>query len=165
MKIFNLTLWAVILTMFAAPLTLAHADDDDNGVIYSDHSEPEMIKAVATARETLPKFWEIYDSGDRSYSDFSIKVGLVTTDDSYEHIWVNDVKNKNGKMSGKLANDPVNIPDLKFGDKVNFTVDEVTDWAYIRGGRLHGHHTTRVLMKTMDPEMAAYMKTLLSENP
>ena len=130
-----------------------------------DVTDPEMIEATTQARNTLPKFWSLKDSDNSELSAFSLKVGLPTHDNSLEHIWVDSLEKNGNQITGILINDPVDIPNLNFGDKVTFTSEDITDWQYMKAGKMYGHYTTRVMMKTLPASDVRQLEQLLSENP
>jgi uncharacterized protein YegJ (DUF2314 family) len=41
----------------------------------------------------------------------------------------------------------------------------VVDWAFMRGDRLLGHYTTRVMLPRMDTTQAEWLRPLLSDTP
>ena len=124
-------------------------------------SDPAMQAAIKKARKTLPDFWAAKAKNDDAYYSFSIKAGLKTSDDSLEHIWVADISRDGEKITGTLSNVPADLPNLNIGDEVSFSKDEVTDWQYVYDGKVYGHYTTAVLIKTMPPEQAEETRKML----
>ncbi|SFK19984.1 YegJ family protein [Caulobacter sp. UNC279MFTsu5.1] len=124
--------------------------------------DAEMNAAIAAARKTLPVFWNHLRTKPGEPS--SLKVGLATSN-GHEHIWVSDIEAKGDTITGRLANDPDNLPGLKLGSPVTFTRAQISDWAYEKNGKLYGHYTTRIVIKHIDPAEAAQVRAMLSENP
>lgn len=147
---------AILILMSACkPATYKEVNMDD----------PAMIAAIEDARSTLPKFWEIKSAANIAYSNFGLKVGLATHDNSLEHIWVANIDKSGDSISGTLENTPVDIPNKKYGDRVTFTEDQVTDWQYVYKGKLHGHYTTRIMLLSLDGDEKRQVEALLSETP
>ena len=134
----------------------------EDKVVNFGEDDAEMNAAIAAARKTLPVFWKHLQAKPDEAS--SLKVGLATSN-GHEHIWVSDIEAKGDKITGRLANDPDNLPGLKLGSPVSFTESQISDWAYAKNGKLYGHYTTRVVIKHIDPAEAAQVRAMLSENP
>ena len=152
------------LILFTSVLISCGGAPDSNFQMV-DFESPEMIAAVEDARATLPKFWELKAANDPALSEFWLKVGLATYDDSLEHIWVEKIQVDGKGYSGILANDPVAIPDVKYGDRVKFIEADITDWQYMKNRKLHGHYSSRVMLKNMPEKDARHVKALLSKEP
>lgn len=138
--------------------------NDDRHMTYVAEDDVQVNAAMDEARKTLPYFWATKKVAAANTSDFDLKVGLPTPDGSKEHIWVNNVERRGTEISGVLANNPADLGDLKFGQTVTFTKEQISDWAFMRDGKLYGHYTTRVMFSMMSKEEATYVKSLLGEN-
>lgn len=111
-------------------------------VIVSDDDE-EMEAAMKQAKATL-------DEAVALLADHSVtfKVGLPNSNDDLEHIWVDSIETFGDQFTGNLANDPHDLGELKFGDPVTFTRDQVTDWiATDAEGQAKGGFTVEILMR------------------
>ena len=107
--------------------------------------DPEMIAAIAEARARWPEFIAAY--GKRSKDDpFSIKAP-VTVDERTEHIWITVVGLEPNYVHGTLANEPVDLGELKLGSRVEVPVADVEDWAYKVGEEFEGLFTPKVVFK------------------
>ena len=53
---------------------------------------------------------------------------------------------------------------MKFGQTITVTKGEISDWLYMREGKMYGNYTLRPLLATMPPEEAARFKAMLA-NP
>jgi len=89
--------------------------------------DPEMQKAIATAQRTSPEFKQRLAKAT-SDEFCSVKVRLKGKDDTYEHIWLEDVKVENGRIKGVLGNEPVYLSQ-KLGDPVDVPESQLSDWA------------------------------------
>ena len=114
--------------------------------------DPEMAAAIKEAKETLPEFIAAVKKGlanPKAKPDkvFNIKIALPTPDGTNEHIWV-EVDGLEGKtFSGRIANEPLNLPNVKLDDAVKVEQREIEDW-YISddNGIVRGGFTAKVLM-------------------
>ncbi|MGJ8562444.1 MAG: DUF2314 domain-containing protein [Alphaproteobacteria bacterium] len=158
-------LGAALVFGACGPASSQDGDQGEDGLTYHSAEDAAMVEAIASARKTLPDFWAAMDSGNANYSDFAIKHGMKTDDDSIEHIWISNLKHSGGSISGTLENDPVYISGANLGDVVRFTNDEVTDWTFRDKDKMRGHYTTRVLIKSWPKEQADGFLAILSETP
>lgn len=112
-----------------------------------------MNAAIAQARSSLPQFWSRFEARTPAYSDFMVKAAMTTVGgEGIEHIWVNLADRRAGKVTGRLANEPIHLGDkLRYGSEVEFPESIVSDWGYSKGEVIYGHFTTRVLMTSQDP--------------
>ena len=135
-------------------------------MVSNDVNSDPMQVAIHEARGSIDHFFEMKDMKDANYSNFTIKAGLPTKDNSFEHIWVSNVKRQGGDFYGQLDNDPYNLSgDLKIGDTVSFKVDQITDWGYSDGLRQRGHFTTRLLINELPEEDRRMMVAILHDQP
>ncbi len=140
--------------------------DGEPDIIYSDHGDVQMNKAQAAARASLDHFWAIKDADPSNAEIHIIKVGLPTNSGTLEHIWVEDISRHGATYKGTLANEPYDLANgLGYGDKVKFTARQISDWAYSENGRMRGHFTTRVLVKSLPRDQAAQILASLHESP
>lgn len=115
--------------------------------------DAEMNAAIAQARATLPQFWAKFEAKPAGYSQFMLKPGLPTVDGrGPEHIWVDVIERRDGKVVGRLANEPFHLGDLKFGSEVTFSPEIISDWGYSKGDVIYGHYTSRLLMAREEPQ-------------
>ena len=56
------------------------------------------------------------------------------------------------------------VTNVKEGQKWSVKKSEISDWMFMRDGKMHGNYTMRPLLKTMSEEEAAKFKSLLA-NP
>ncbi|MFC3078412.1 DUF2314 domain-containing protein [Phenylobacterium terrae] len=131
------------------------ADDDER-----------MNAAMAEAKASLPQFWRRFETGTPEYSDFTVKAAMTTVGgQGIEHIWIDVSDRRDGKVTGRLANEPVHLGDeLTLGSEVEVPEAIISDWGYAKGEVNYGHFTTRVLMTRQYPDtpLAEYG---LSPNP
>ncbi|HMS56245.1 MAG TPA: DUF2314 domain-containing protein [Fimbriimonadaceae bacterium] len=118
----------------------------DPNYVQTETDDRELNQAMATARKTLDEGLSYLGKAD---AELLIKVGLPVPGGSKEHIWVDSIeKGAGGSLRGKLANDPVDLKNLKYGDPVNFVRSDVSDWMVTQSdGSTIGGYTIKVLQK------------------
>lgn len=118
--------------------------------IYSVASEDrEMNDAIKKANETLSDFNRALSNPKAE--DAALKVAFKTSE-GVEHIWVSEIKYKDGQYSGILDNEPEYITQYNAGDTVKIDQSKISDWMYLVDGKLFGGYTIRVLRDRMDEE-------------
>jgi uncharacterized protein YegJ (DUF2314 family) len=122
----------------------------------------EMTAAIAKARETLPQFWQVFDKRERAESDFSLKV-RITDDRGVEHFWATDVARENGKTMGTINNDPNTVTSVKLGDRLEIPEADISDWLFIRDGKMVGNFTLKPLFKQMPKAEVEKLKGIMAD--
>ena len=123
--------------------------EDRSPVIDVRTADMEMNAAIARARDTLPTFWASYDAPKPSETGHSLKVRFPTRKGG-EHIWMAEVqKLPNGTYSGRFANAPRDLPGKREGDLVEFAQGDISDWMFMRNGKIVGGETIKPLLKSM----------------
>jgi uncharacterized protein YegJ (DUF2314 family) len=174
------------LAAAVAALALAACDAQQAAVTTSEagrtvtsrEGEPDVIDytkddaamngAVADAQAHLPYFWEHSSAPSPNEESFALKVAFPTPsrgEGSREHIWVTGFEKISSGYAGLLANEPLDIVGKKLGDRIEFTSDMITDWGFLRDGKMIGYYTTRISLDEGDPQEAAAIRAMLGENP
>ncbi len=123
-----------------------------------------MEAAVAKARASLPEFWKELEKPGPGVANFSVKVAFPTSGTNTEHIWVGNVTRLNdGKLAGLLANDPRDLKDKKGGDRVVFGEEQISDWQFMRNGKIVGNETMRPLLARMPKKDADKYRAMLEK--
>ena len=55
----------------------------------------------------------------------------------------------NGTYSGHFANEPRDLPGKREGDQVQFAQGDISDWMFMRNGKIVGGETIKPLLKSM----------------
>jgi len=138
-------------------------------VVSTNADDPAMSAAIETAQSHLAKvLTAAINEVGVGHPALSLKVAFpVDTDDmDTEVIWLSDISLAQEGMAGKLANEPVNMPDLHLGDEVRFSQEMIFDWGLAGPeGKVFGHYTTRVLLGSLPEDQAAPIRALLSDDP
>jgi len=126
------------------------AAEDRSPIIDFANGDPEMAAAIAKARATLPAFWASYEAPKAAEAGHSLKVRFPTGGNRAEHIWMAEVKKLgDGRYSGRFANQPRDLPGKRAGDLVQFAEGDISDWMFMRGGKIVGGETIRPMLRHM----------------
>jgi uncharacterized protein YegJ (DUF2314 family) len=130
--------------------TVSVRAEDRSPVIDVRTGDPEMNAAIAQARTTLPKFWASYEAPKPSETGHSLKVRFPYGNNNGEHIWMAEVAKIGGdRYSGRFANAPVHLHGKRAGDQVEFKEADISDWMYLRNGKIVGGETIKPMLKLM----------------
>lgn len=149
--------WAVLAAVTGATvfgiLTIGPkpevAAEDRSPVVDVRTTDPEMNAAIARARGSLPIFWASYDAPKPSETRHSLKVHFSTRRGG-EHIWIAEVKKlPSGAYSGLIANEPRDLPGKRAGDEVKFSETDISDWMFMRNGKIVGGETIKPTLKSL----------------
>src|SRR4030095_11972052 len=142
---------AAVLAVLGSPTGAVRAQDrsqDRSPVIDVTSGNPEMNAAIAKGRATLPTFWASYDAPKPSETGHSLKVRFPNPRNNGEHIWMADVKKTaDGGYSGRFANAPRDLPGKKAGEVALFKEADISDWMFMRNGKIVGGETIRPTLK------------------
>jgi uncharacterized protein YegJ (DUF2314 family) len=138
------------------------SDSSSSTIVTVDENDPEMAAAITKARKSLPQFWQKFDRPANGERDFGLKV-KVTDSNGTEHFWVTDIERRNGKISGVIDNDPEIVKNVKLGQRIPIPEADISDWMYFHNDKIYGNATLRPLFKTMPPDEAEKLRSLLAE--
>jgi uncharacterized protein YegJ (DUF2314 family) len=137
---------------------------EDPPIVELTSADVDMNAAIARARDTLPTFWASYDTPKPSETGHGLKVRFAVGPDRFEHIWMSEVeKLPDGNFSGRFANQPSDLPDKNEGDQVEFKQADITDWLFIRNGKVVGGESIKLLLKSMPKEQADAMRAQMEQ--
>lgn len=126
-------------------------------------TDPEMTEALRRARDSLARFWAVFDKPAAGEGGFALKVAVqIGTRDS-EHIWTNDIKRDGDSVTGVVNNAPQKAKSVRFGERIPIPPEQISDWMYMRNGRIVGNFTLRPLLKHMAPAEAQRYRSMLAE--
>jgi uncharacterized protein YegJ (DUF2314 family) len=122
----------------------------------------EMNAAMAKARETLPQFWQEFNHPAQGEMNFCLKV-RIRDGKEVEHFWVANLEKKDEKTFGLINNDPDLVHNVKLGDRIEIPDTDISDWTYMRDGKIVGNYTLRVLFKQMSADEVQKYKAMLAD--
>lgn len=150
-----------IVAIAALLVSLLSACSKRDKVISVEDDDPEMVAAIAKARGTLPQFWQVYEKRERGETDFALKVS-ITDKAGTEHFWATDIERRDGRTMGTINNDPNIVSSVKLGDRIELTMANISDWLYMRDGKMVGNETLRPLLKTMPAAEAEKLRSMMA---
>jgi uncharacterized protein YegJ (DUF2314 family) len=115
-----------------------------------DRAEEEITRIAEDARNTLSIFFRHVTGTGKGEHSFYVKYPFTVYDEGdvvTEQLWLSGIYFKNGAYYGKLANNPRYLHNMKAGDTVTFSADSVTDWMYIRNGKIIGGYSIKYLLE------------------
>jgi uncharacterized protein YegJ (DUF2314 family) len=128
----------------AAAAPACAAGDGPDGVVNVADDNEEMNAAMAAARKTIRTFIARVEAPGPGQEGLSLKARFDDNGQT-EHIWLGNVSHKDGVFTGVIANEPVQVTNVRPGDRVQVPVPRVSDWMWIENGKLVGGYTIRVM--------------------
>lgn len=157
----NHRLRATLAASASLLVVLAACAKRDRVVTVAD-DDAEMTAAIARARETLPHFWTSLERPQPGDTDFALKV-RISDARGVEHFWANDPERRDGAIFGTIGNDPALVAKVKLGDRIEIPAADISDWTFMRGGKIHGNYTLRPLLKHLPADEAARFRSVLAD--
>lgn len=151
----------LVLTLFLLGASALDCEPSDR-IINVHESDPEMNAAIAKARGSLPRFWALFANPAKGETNFALKV-KVTDSHGVEHFWCTDLGREGTRIFGVINNDPNVVESVKIGQRIEIKPDDISDWLFMREGKMHGNFTVRPLFKSMTPEEVAQIKAMLAD--
>ncbi len=119
-----------------------------------------MNSAIGKARASLSQFWAAMDKPADGETGFSLKVAISDKGQT-EHFWLTKIERKGDKLSGKINNKPALVKSVRTGQVYEFTEDRISDWLFMRKGKMVGNQTMRPLLTRMPVEEAEAYRAML----
>src|SRR6478736_5715485 len=129
----------VLLYLTILGLAVTACSKRDKTIDVAD-DDPAMNAAIAKARATLPKFWDVFAKPEQGETDFALKV-KITDANGTEHFWANEIQKQNGRIMGTIGNDPNLVKSVKLGSRIEIPEADISDWMYMRHDKMVGNHT------------------------
>jgi len=126
-----------------APAQQGYAKIPDN--------DKQMGRAVENAQRTLGFFIAALHAKKNGDTVFEIKKGFIDGD-KVEHLWIKRVTYDGKNFHGQIDNRPNDVTNVHMGQPVTVAPQDVTDWMFLKDGKLIGGYTTRVLYARLSPE-------------
>lgn len=121
------------------------------------NQDAAMNQAIRKARQSVGGFIFALRHPQAEQKFFTVKKPFPIGS-GHEHIWLSDVRYDGRLFHGKVANDAVDVKNVKFGDEVTVAPQKISDWMYIERGKLKGGYTLRVLYDRASPQEKAQMR-------
>ncbi|HEY3663835.1 MAG TPA: DUF2314 domain-containing protein [Chthoniobacterales bacterium] len=113
---------------------------------------PQDDKAIDAAVDRAQKSLGLFIAALKKKRDgderFEIKKGF---DDGQqvEHIWVDQLTWDGKLFHGRINNKPLDVKNVRLGQSVTVAPRDVSDWMFIRDGKLIGGYTTRIFYRRL----------------
>lgn len=118
-------------------------------VVFAQAQDPELEKAKQDALLKLDYFIKSFNThiNDTTYQ-YSLKVDFIDNGE-HEHMWISLNRIENGQFIGFLGNEPQIVKNIKYGDWVKITKDQIEDWIIvdIKTDSMEGGYSVKVLQK------------------
>lgn len=133
-------------------LVRVNSKDSSEMISGVDADDVEMNIAMNNAKATYTSFLQkVIDSCD-GCEDFMVKVRFSEGDENVEHMWLNELKAKGNKLTGELIGTPEIITRVHSGDLIEVNKDSLSDWYYVRNGKMIGGYTIKYFYNKMPKE-------------
>ena len=142
---------ALLLSCAKQPVLPAH-DQTGAETVQTDRTDGEILRIAEEARRTLPVFFRHLTRAEAGEEGFSIKYPFKADEGAgivMEQLWLTGIHFKDGNYYGTVAGDPVYISGMKKGDTAVFDEEMITDWMYIRNGKISGGRSIKYLIETI----------------
>jgi uncharacterized protein YegJ (DUF2314 family) len=150
MRFLGIVIFSAVVLAWPGMRPACAAEDQ---VIHVPANDTEMSDAIDKARSALPQFWARYAKPGPGEHNFSLKVRVIDND-RVEHFWVSRIEHKGETLYGTIDNEPKLVGTVKLGERIGFKDDMISDWMFMRNGKLVGNETMRPLLKRMPKEQA-----------
>lgn len=129
-------------------------------LIRGGYDEQEMDAAIARARSEVDSF--ISELTHPTGTDHAVKAPITDAGQT-EHFWLINVSFANGEFKGTIDNDPGIVGNVKAGQPWTIRKADISDWMFMRNGKMYGNYTMRPLLKTMPEDEAAKYRSILAD--
>jgi uncharacterized protein YegJ (DUF2314 family) len=114
----------------------------------------QFDRAAEQAQRTLGFFIAALRAKKDGDASFEIKRGFVDGE-RCEHLWIRDVTYDGQNFHGRIDNRPLDVKGVRLGQRVTVAPRDVSDWMFVKNGKLMGGYTTRILYARLAPEQQA----------
>ncbi|MDR3401732.1 MAG: DUF2314 domain-containing protein [Chthoniobacter sp.] len=115
-----------------------------------EDNDKAMDHAVRCAHRSLGFFITALRAKKSGDTGFEVKKAFVDGK-TVEHIWIGNLTFDGKNFHGKVNNKPLDVRTVQLGQTVTVTPGEVSDWMFVKNGKLVGGYTTRVLYARLSP--------------
>lgn len=148
------------LFLLLALLVCCGCGSKPDTLVDGEYDQREMDWAIARARHETGWFLSQMQAGQGS--DWSVKAP-IEDGGRVEHFWLTNIAYRDGRFTGLIGNDPGVVSNVSFGDEWSIGAAQISDWMFLRDGRMYGNYTIRPLLKTLPPEKAQQLHAMLAE--
>ena len=120
--------------------------------VQMEQSDSELLRIAEDARRTLPVFFQHLTRAGAGENNFCIKHPFKADNGAgfvMEQVWLTGIYFKNGEYYGILAGAPMLISGMEKGDTRTFDIEAITDWMYVRNGKITGGRSIKYLLENI----------------
>ncbi len=142
-----LALAALAATAGAGDESIVHRSGQPD-VFRVSTENARMNAAIEKARGTVEEFIGAFTNAGAHQRSFAIKVPVIEGT-HIEQFWMDIERFSNGQFTGRIANQPLDVRNVHFGDRIVVDKERISDWMYVDRGRLVGGFTIKALREGM----------------
>ncbi len=150
-----------LATLFATIVLTIGCSPKPETLVQGGYDEAEMAAATTRAIAEVDIFIADLKSG-RS-ENYAVKAPIEDNGET-EHFWLTGVTFANDAFTGTIDNEPGMVSNVTLGQQYTIGKTEISDWMFMRDGKMHGNYTLRPLLATM-PEAEANQYRSIFANP
>jgi uncharacterized protein YegJ (DUF2314 family) len=150
-----------IAFVFLAFVAIPPAVAEDKVYSFSE-SDPEMNAAIRKARDSLPIFWSKFAAPSSHEKDFTLKI-KIDDENGTEHFWCGMIEGNSTSATCVIDNDPQTVKSVSIGQRIAADPASISDWMYMRDGKIVGGETIRVILPRLSKDEAEEFRSLLAE--
>ena len=128
-------------------------------LVEGGYDQAEMAAATQRALNEVDAFIAELQAG--TAESFAVKAP-ISENGQVEHFWLTEVSFDGEKFTGTINNEPGIVTHVKLGQQWSLGKTEISDWLYMRDGKMHGNYTMRPLLATMPEEQAEQFRQMLA---
>ncbi len=148
---------AIILASLALGCGFANAQ-----TVQVPTDDAAMNAAIEKARSTIDGFWTKLNKHGDNEQNFAVKLA-VSDGTNTEHFWCTDISVEGAKKQCAIGNDPELVTNVKLGQRVDIDPAIISDWMYMRDGRIVGGQTIRAIIPMLPADQQEQYKALLAD--
>ena len=153
--------FVVLLLVCVCCFGCGDTDETPLTLIKSGYDEQEMEAAIARSRKEIDTF--LAELSKRTGENHAVKAPITDKGET-EHFWLVDVSYRNGQFEGVINNDPGMVTNVRIGYERKVDKADISDWMFMRGGKMYGNYTLRPLLRAMPKEEAEMYRSMFA-NP
>ena len=143
----------IIILLLVSCQKQADFINTDRSTLHMDQADEELTHIAIHARDTLPEFFRHLLRPSKDEGNFMVKYPFRADRESgfnMEHLWLSDLRYKNGVYYGVITNTPFYISSVKKGDLVTFNMEEISDWMYTSNEKIIGGYSIIYLLEQLN---------------
>ena len=129
-------------------------------LVKGGYDEAEMAAATKRAISEVDTFIADLNSG-RS-ENYAVKAPIEDNGET-EHFWLTEIAFAGNKFTGTISNEPGMVSNVTLGQQYTIGKTEISDWMFMRDGKMHGNYTMRPLLATMPEAEAKQYRSMLAD--